>query len=557
MENTVFGFPMWLEKMYPGKTGRDQLGLGSVAFNEILPTLAPSINVLTFHPRYHSFYVFLLDEYWKRDLPRNKGAWISFFRPREFIFSVGSYLCENPEHGDLGNIVGGRKTGPLASANHDTYLSTTHYIESELGGYGLYYRTVMAELEIIYPGGRGLPYPVDVPSDKYGKPLAEAFRQSIRDTAYYQNYFDTTEIEVPRDVIQEYIHSACLCQLKTHKAADQELLRKIFLAGGHEDAAAYRGNSLKMFLDISAQTTGIGLDEDEFRQLLFFNETQSGAKISPHQDLTLTYKYWRLYQAREYYSYSINAMWWYICYWGISNNGDRIPIAKATVENHFISSANFEYLAKRLALPLPELNPESALDDLFKWIKSSIGDTANEFDEVCKLDSPINEHILYQLANENPTDSQIVIPSMLLILVLQYLRFGSIEHWQKPEWAIAKMGSDGRLSMNGFMREINRLQKSKPMTIADFAQRILEKYIIRQHILVATRKLPDNTFRFRWEGYRLRFFHHDNSLAFMNSRFDSISTTVFELGFTEDLHLSDHRLTEDGLNLQKTGADHG
>jgi hypothetical protein len=59
--------PQWVAKMYPGKVGRDHLGLGSVSSDQILPSLSPSINVLTFHPRYHSFYTFLLDEFWQRD----------------------------------------------------------------------------------------------------------------------------------------------------------------------------------------------------------------------------------------------------------------------------------------------------------------------------------------------------------------------------------------------------------------------------------------------------------------------------------------------------------
>ena len=64
--------PQWIEKMYPNTTGRDHLGLGNVSSDLILLSLAPGINVLTIHPRYHSFYTFLLDEFWRRDLPRTR-----------------------------------------------------------------------------------------------------------------------------------------------------------------------------------------------------------------------------------------------------------------------------------------------------------------------------------------------------------------------------------------------------------------------------------------------------------------------------------------------------
>ncbi len=43
--------PQWIAKMYAGKPGRDHLGLGSVSSDQILPSLSPSINVLTYHPR--------------------------------------------------------------------------------------------------------------------------------------------------------------------------------------------------------------------------------------------------------------------------------------------------------------------------------------------------------------------------------------------------------------------------------------------------------------------------------------------------------------------------
>jgi len=102
--------PQWIAKMYAAKVGRDHLGLGSVSSDQILPSLSPSVNVLTHHPRYHSFYVFLLDEFWRRDRPRNEDAWKKFFRPREFIFSVGAHLCGQSEHGDMGKIVGAQKT---------------------------------------------------------------------------------------------------------------------------------------------------------------------------------------------------------------------------------------------------------------------------------------------------------------------------------------------------------------------------------------------------------------------------------------------------------------
>src|SRR5258706_13102508 len=97
--------PQWIAKMFPPNEGRDHLGLGSVSSDQILPLLSPAINVLTFHPRYHSFYVFLLDEFWQRNLPRTQSAWVQFFRPRDLIFSIGAHLCNQPEHIGVEHVV--------------------------------------------------------------------------------------------------------------------------------------------------------------------------------------------------------------------------------------------------------------------------------------------------------------------------------------------------------------------------------------------------------------------------------------------------------------------
>ena len=88
--------PYWTEKMYPPGGGQDHLGLGSVVTDRVLPRLSPGINVLTIHPRYWSFYAFVLSEFWSRDLPRTKAALKAWYRPLECIYSVACSLCDGP-----------------------------------------------------------------------------------------------------------------------------------------------------------------------------------------------------------------------------------------------------------------------------------------------------------------------------------------------------------------------------------------------------------------------------------------------------------------------------
>src|SRR3954454_5255495 len=97
--------PVWGARVYDTKGGQDHLGLGSVSSDRILPALSPGINVLTVHPRYWSFYSWVLNDFWAADLPRNRASFVSFYRPREAIFSMACHVCDAPEHATIaGNV---------------------------------------------------------------------------------------------------------------------------------------------------------------------------------------------------------------------------------------------------------------------------------------------------------------------------------------------------------------------------------------------------------------------------------------------------------------------
>lgn len=542
--------PQWIAKMYAGNKGRDHLGLGSVSADQILPSLSPSINVLTFHPRYHSFYVFLLDEYWRRERPRNRKNWIAFYRPREFIYSVGVYLCDQEEHGDMHSVVGGQKTGPLASENRETYKSNVDYIKSELGGYGLYYRTVMAELGLLYPGGRGYPYPVDLPT-KFGKEVAKSFRDAVSDTAYYSEYFDKDNTAVPKEVVEEYIRKACLCQLKVPDAPDRPLLLDIFLNKGSKPES--RRQTFRLFLDLADQTVDFSLEEDQFRQLIYFQDTLEGLSYSPREGVNEIYIKWRLYQAREYYSFALNALWYYLCDWGIAQGGNIQPIPLSVLWKHLEEVFHLGGVSDRFNLHSAELTINNRYRDLMDWLTEvALGNEAtlsHRFD----INRPIHEHHLYRWALENKSSPDAMVVGMILMLTLIALRFGNRQFWQRSEWKVSKMGENGRCSVDRFIKSLYRRLENGQPTIREIVEWIFREYIILQHQIIATSKFPDNTFRFRRQGNKLEFINFSNPLGFMNSRFDSISTTVFELGLYGDLSKPDHKLTPDGEVLLKQG----
>lgn len=550
-DSHVIPRPQWIAKMYAGKVGRDHLGLGSVSSDQILPTLSPTINVITNHPRYHSFYTFLLHEFWERDRPRSRDAWVRFFRPREFIFSVGTHLCDRPEHGDMPAAVGSQRTEGLARRALASYDTTFNYIKSDLGGYGLYYRSVIAGLGLIYPGGRGYPYPVDVPTER-GKEVAEAFRREIEDTTYYRDYFAADETDVPIEVVRDYIRLGCLCQLRRTNAEDRPLVLDSFLHAGGDQHAKSRRQTFRFLLDMAAQTEGHAIGEGSFRQLVYFGATDGGAAYRPSPVVDEAARRWRLYQAREYYAFALNALWCHLCDWGIGSGGAVTPLPLDDLWAHLEQALDIDPLAADLGVAPPGIGPTSTFDALLEWLRAVAGAGGEDFDAACTIETPLNEHRLYAAAKAHRGEG-IAVSAALTLLATLALRFDSTAHRFRPEWEISRMGTDGRLSFDGFLRAVARRRQMTSASVGDIATWLYRDYVILQHELVALTKLPENTFRFRREGGRLRFFPFDNPLEFNNSRFGALTTTLGELGLCGDIRNAVHPLSADGVALFTDG----
>jgi hypothetical protein len=181
--------PQWTVPLREQTSGLDHLGLGSVGNQQVLVRLLPDIYVQTVHPGYLSFYAFVLDEFWRRDdLPRTRVSWRKFYRSKEVVFSVAANMCEHPDYdGDFGSIVGSNRTRDLAgdppTGGIDTGLD---YMKSAFGGYGLYYRSPMVAMGLVYPAPEN-GQPVDLPTER-GQELAEAFRERIAKTVYWKRH---------------------------------------------------------------------------------------------------------------------------------------------------------------------------------------------------------------------------------------------------------------------------------------------------------------------------------------------------------------------------------
>jgi hypothetical protein len=205
--------PAWIAASLVLNEGRDPLGLQTTTQDRLMPVLLPGVLELTRRARYFSFHAFLLSEYRARRLPADSKSLSAFVKRREWEFGLAVLRCPRK----CGSSpVGARRLGRLEALGSGPF-PRGESVESSLGGYGLYYRTPLAELGIVARAGTLLgdePIPIDVLRDtERAQRLASTFREAVQHTAYYRRAMQMAD-DLSAEVIDEYAEAACLCQLR-------------------------------------------------------------------------------------------------------------------------------------------------------------------------------------------------------------------------------------------------------------------------------------------------------------------------------------------------------
>ena len=136
-----------------------------------------------------------------------------------------------------------------------------------------------------------------------------------------------------------------------------------------------------------------------------------------------TARRWRLYQAREYYSFALNRLWRYLAEWGqarIAVSGDAVPLADWWA--HVDETLDFTSLAAVLGIDDPGFDSASTITGIANWA-SGAALTGGDLDSAWDVGAPVTEHALYRWAAR--TEESAVIPATLLILVLIAVRIGA------------------------------------------------------------------------------------------------------------------------------------
>jgi len=306
----------WVTPSLTTKRGRDPLGLQTITLDRIMPALLPGVLALSERARYLTIYPFLLSEYESRRLAADNASLGDFIRLREYELCLAMQLC--PRQCGAAKAIGSERARPDARAEPDVF-PRRHSVESPMGGYGLYYRSPLIDLDIVIPAGAALGQSttgIDVLArSERSQTLAEAFRASIADTTYAKKHMHGVD-PIPIDVIRELAERACLCRLDEHPD-EQHAIRDAYFEQTEEDRSEQveqRRRAFAVFLDQLGTHAGVATHDGAFRRgtIDAFHASPLGTGAKPE-----AYASWGALAMKECVQDAICSLWTEFCRRGL------------------------------------------------------------------------------------------------------------------------------------------------------------------------------------------------------------------------------------------------
>jgi hypothetical protein len=483
-ERTPPGVPRWIKSSLHLTAGRDPIGLQTITIDRIMPRLVPAILALSQRARYLSFHSFLLLEYEERKLVATNRALSGFIKAKEFEFALAVQLCPRCPSVRSG-AVGNRRAGPAINSS-GSELPRGESVQSELGGYGLYYRSPLIDLGVVAPVGSTLSdegvTPVDVLTPGLGRDLGATFRNTIASTDYYHHYM-YSDAPIPRAVLREFAAVACLCRLPDFPE-EQALIRQILFADSPLQPTRdidQRRRSFALFLWLSQHApTAVDLDA-EFRRVIWdsFGEQQTDAS-----SIAETLGQWAALVAKEYIQEALSTLWAATCREGRrrqSPDGMTAAEFERFIHEDLVGSGT-------LTLPGGEVAFDSDMSTR-SFASAVIAST---------------RHVAPEDLRAFFTEQDTAVAGVALLLaILERLPApeGAAKGWRE----IALQRSTWQPSVLQLAQQFNVHLESDP-ALRDTTAWLVRQRVVATHERVAYSKLPEFTFRFRWENDRLRFY---------------------------------------------------
>lgn len=501
------GVPAWIEPTFRFTQGLDPIGLRALTAGRIVTPLVPGILALSDRARYLSLYAWLLRRYAEQHRSPTMGALSTYLLRREFEFGVAVRLCGRCDS----RPVGMDRIGPAVARRPDAY-ERNESVKSSLGGYGLYYRTPMRVMDLVrLPGTTLGDAPIAVDVLNRGQPraveLADAFDAAVRNTAYVRDGHIDADGPVPASVLAEFGAAACLCRLDEHPG-ERAVLRRVYLErteGGANEDVRSRREALALVLDLLDRGFPVHLRDAELRWAVWaaFESGDPGGVVR-HRALAR----WAALSALNFIQDGINLLW-------VDGGRTLVKADRGTglawpdVHEALMALADAGELdiggrAVPCASPIPATELRAAVAD------ATQGLTMREID-------------LWAVA-----DGRAAAGLLLILAVIARL---PDPDEAGPEWVrVGLVNGDWQPGLLTLARNVAEFVDGQP-SAGQLMSWLFEHLVLRAHESNAYSKLPDFTFRWRWEAGRLRFYPHGidwDVLADLRSA--SMASILLDLG---------------------------
>jgi len=474
--------------------------------DRFMPALLPGILELTRRARYFSFYAFLLAEYRARRFPADTGSLSAFLKRREWELGLAVLRCPD---GCGSSPVGARRLGSLAQRLGP--FPRGESVESALGGYGLYYRSPMIDLGLVARSGTLLgetPIPIDVLHDSdRARRLADTFRDAVRHTAYYKSAMLLAS-DLPADVIDEYAAAACLCRLPelpdelaaVHDAlfgtdppggpattAGNSATSPGAITGSADDAVEADGGviqrrrSVGHFLTLVDARPAVAGSEHAYRDAMWEPVTgrnDGHARVAGQ---------WAALIAKDVWQEAICSVWSEFC---------RQGLARGHAEGRGLTWEEAREVAAGLVTGLPRLDASAPVTGLAAQLSGQSA-PAGAAPSVPTLSALSMDELRQYTAEADTAASGLVV----LLELDRRAQARSGAGWQQA----SRLAGAWQPSLASVLAALHAHLESSP-SAGETLWWLVSRFVMPVHERIAYSKLPEFTFRFRWEEGLLRFY---------------------------------------------------
>jgi hypothetical protein len=524
--------PAWIKSSLEVKEGRDPLGLQTTTQDRLMPVLLPGILEQTRRARYFSFYAFLLSEYRMRRLPPDGKSLWAFIKRREWEYGLAVLRCP---HGCQSAPIGARRLRAVAQCAGP--FPRGESVESPMGGYGQGYRSPLADLGIVAKAGTFLgdqPIPIDVLYDSdRAHLLADTFRAAVVHTAYYQRAMLTSG-DLPAEVIAEYAAAACLCQLRERPAERTAVQEALFGtdppgpgpagtdandaapfdgvpaadAGWHRRAAAQRRRSVAHYLTILRADPEVIVSESAYREMMW-----SSPRPQSEAD-RLVAGQWAALIAKDVWQEAICSVWSEFCRTGLARTRQ-------------LGRGLTWHEARALAGDLPGETLAAEADEPARSLAERLAEGTLVVDDGAGDRLDVTRAELEQLRQWTSQRDTAMSGLVVLLELARRMDDRSGAGWDHAATARSAWQPSVAAVAAGL-----RAHLAQGPTIAETLWWLVSRFVLPVHERIAYSKLPEFTFRFRWEEGLLRFYDLGvERFPLASIRREPLALLTWDLGF--------------------------